>query len=613
MSVGTFAGEPVQQVKDKVHQLLVASGSGFPYAEPEKPVTSRSADDCVVALCDQWYFDYGESVWKAAAEKCLASMETYGEETRHQFELALNWVKQWACAHTHGLGSRVPWDSNYLIESLSDSTIYMSYYTIAHLLHRSLDGSKPGPLAILPADMDNAAWDYVLLGKPLPAGHSKAKEMEILRRSYQYWYPVDVRSSGKDLIQNHLTFFIYIHSALFPESDWPRAVRINGHLLLNGEKMSKSTGNMLTLSESCRLYGADATRIVLADASDGMDDANFGTQTADAAVRNLHTLMEWIVGAKQALAKLEEAPSGSVQIDDIVLCAADMPFTTADRIFDAEMDDLVLKTAEDYDRTMYRNALKNGFYSFVNLRNWYVEFTSTRGMNPALVRKWIERQVLLITPIAPHWAEHVWQTIMGNTGSVMDLRLPADMPTATNHSLLMAGDYVRKLAKAVRDADIALQKRSSKKKKKTAADHTPVVDAPKSLDVFIASGFSSWQETVISVLKENYDASSKTFDDKALVAAMGKKGVLKNKKAMPFANEIKKRVDLIGSAAFDRALQFNEADLVSEAASYLKSSLGFARVNVIRTDAVGDGLTDAQTRAAQSAVPGEPGILITSH
>ncbi|KAJ2579164.1 cytosolic leucyl tRNA synthetase, partial [Coemansia sp. RSA 1804] len=147
----------------------------------------------------------------------------------------------------------------------------------------------------------------------------KAKEMGILRRSYQYWYPVDLRSTGRDLVQNHMIFFIYIHSALFPESEWPRAVRINGHLLLNGEKMSKSTGNMLTLSESCRLYGADATRIVLADASDGMDDANFGTQTADAAVRNLHTLMEWIDSAKQALAKLEETASGSVQIDDIVL------------------------------------------------------------------------------------------------------------------------------------------------------------------------------------------------------------------------------------------------------------------------------------------------------
>ena len=29
---------------------------------------------------------------------------------------------------------RVPWDEQYLVESLSDSTIYMAYYTVAHLL-----------------------------------------------------------------------------------------------------------------------------------------------------------------------------------------------------------------------------------------------------------------------------------------------------------------------------------------------------------------------------------------------------------------------------------------------------------------------------------------------
>lgn len=29
---------------------------------------------------------------------------------------------------------RLPWDPTYLIESLSDSTIYMAYYTVAHFL-----------------------------------------------------------------------------------------------------------------------------------------------------------------------------------------------------------------------------------------------------------------------------------------------------------------------------------------------------------------------------------------------------------------------------------------------------------------------------------------------
>lgn len=50
--------------------------------------------------------------------------------------------------------------------------------------------------------------------------------------------------SGKDLINNHLTFALYNHTAIWAkdQSKWPRAMRTNGHLLLNAEKMSKQTG-----------------------------------------------------------------------------------------------------------------------------------------------------------------------------------------------------------------------------------------------------------------------------------------------------------------------------------------------------------------------------------
>ena len=35
---------------------------------------------------------------------------------------------------SYGLGSKLPWDQQFLVESLSDSTIYMAYYTVANLL-----------------------------------------------------------------------------------------------------------------------------------------------------------------------------------------------------------------------------------------------------------------------------------------------------------------------------------------------------------------------------------------------------------------------------------------------------------------------------------------------
>ncbi|XP_049989861.1 leucine--tRNA ligase, cytoplasmic-like, partial [Alexandromys fortis] len=117
--------------------------------EPEKQVMSRSADECVVALCDQWYLDYGEESWKKETFQCLKNMETFCEESRKNFEASLDWLQEHACSRTYGLGTRLPWDEQWLIESLSDSTIYMAYYTVAHLLQgNDLQGQAESPLGI---------------------------------------------------------------------------------------------------------------------------------------------------------------------------------------------------------------------------------------------------------------------------------------------------------------------------------------------------------------------------------------------------------------------------------------------------------------------------------
>ena len=71
MLVGEFKGEPVQEAKNKVRESMIAQSLAIAYAEPEGLVISRSADECVVALMDQWYLDYGEPSWKAQAEKCV--------------------------------------------------------------------------------------------------------------------------------------------------------------------------------------------------------------------------------------------------------------------------------------------------------------------------------------------------------------------------------------------------------------------------------------------------------------------------------------------------------------------------------------------------------------
>ena len=69
MLVRDFKGEPVQEAKAKVRAQMIEGRVAFAYAEPEGLVISRSGDECVVALIDQWYMDYGEESWKVVAEK----------------------------------------------------------------------------------------------------------------------------------------------------------------------------------------------------------------------------------------------------------------------------------------------------------------------------------------------------------------------------------------------------------------------------------------------------------------------------------------------------------------------------------------------------------------
>lgn len=86
-------------------------------------------------------------------------------------------------------------------------------------------------------------WDYVFdqTDRYDEEKHKIEKnKLDKLRREFNFWYAVDLRSSGKDLIQNHLTYFLYNHVAMWPNdpSKWPKSVRANGHLLLNNEKVN---------------------------------------------------------------------------------------------------------------------------------------------------------------------------------------------------------------------------------------------------------------------------------------------------------------------------------------------------------------------------------------
>lgn len=59
--VGPYAGKRIQDVKKLIQNELLERKEAVFYMEPEKKIIARSGEECVVALCDQWYLDYGMS------------------------------------------------------------------------------------------------------------------------------------------------------------------------------------------------------------------------------------------------------------------------------------------------------------------------------------------------------------------------------------------------------------------------------------------------------------------------------------------------------------------------------------------------------------------------
>ena len=283
---------------------------------------------------------------------------------------------------------------------MSDSTIYMAYYTIAHLLQNGvLNGSEIGPLGIKPEDLNDEVWEYVFKKGKYPEGCKVAEEhLQLMRKEFEYWYPMDLRVSGKDLIRNHLTMSLYNHDAIWEDhTKMPRSYFCNGYVLVNGQKMSKSVGNFLTIRDCIDKYGVDATRMALADAGDSLDDSNFDELVANSAILRLFILEKWI---SEELKK--NVPEGKLDFSK-------QPQPDLwDQIFNNELNYAVEQTTKSYNEMRFKLALKHGFFELQTLKEDYL-IAKGGKQNPFMLLKYIQTQLTLINPFCPHFAEYCWE------------------------------------------------------------------------------------------------------------------------------------------------------------------------------------------------------------
>ncbi len=275
---GSYRGMKVSEAKPTVVEEMKGGGVLAVMMELPQRVVCKCGTRCYVKILEnQWFLNYSDPAWKEKTKSLIRRANVYPEQSLEWYYSTIDWLRNWSCARRSGMGTKLPWDKEWIVETLSDSTIYMAFYTISQLVNAErvkFDQLVP------------EVFDYVLLGIGSEAHVAKLSGIDLrllraMRTEFLYWYPVDLRNSAKELIPNHLTFFAFHHAAMFEEAQWPVGFSVNGMIEIEGQKMSKSRNIFVTWRQALELYGADALRATLALAADGMDDADWKSKNAE--------------------------------------------------------------------------------------------------------------------------------------------------------------------------------------------------------------------------------------------------------------------------------------------------------------------------------------------
>ena len=232
----------------------------------------------------------------------------------------------------------------------------------------------------------------------IPKWYYIPQVLENIKKEFQYYYPVNARHSGRDLVPNHLTFFIFNHLAIFPKKYWPEEIVVNGSVLMDGKKMSKSMGNIIPLRDAIKIHGADSIRLAILISAELLQDADFNQE----AVR----------GIKNKLENMIDECTKYRAVRYTVLMQED-------RWIQSRLQQLISKTTFSIQKMRLREALHHILYEFESDLQWYIKRIEAKNRtdNLGIMHDIFSARVTMMSPFAPYISEEMWSKL-GNQSLV---------------------------------------------------------------------------------------------------------------------------------------------------------------------------------------------------
>lgn len=559
-NTGEFEGRRVADVRDEViEKLLNENIADKLYEFAEKPVICRCGAKCVVKeLHDQWFVKYSDKEWTQKAYDCLEQLDVVPNEIRSNFEYYLDWLEDWACSRRLGLGTHMPWDEKWLIEPLTDSTIYMAYYTIAKYMKD-----------INAEDLNDAFFNKVFLDKDGANDGSVNKIpediTEKIQKEFQYWYPLNWRLSAKDLVGNHLSFHMFHHAAIFPQKYWPKGITVFGMGLLEGQKMSSSKGNVILLSEAIDKYGADTVRLFLMSSAEPWQDFDWREKEVNGIQRRLEAISEFpqkvesLIGEPLKLSIENNAPIVEKPINKWIISQINRKISTA---------------TDALEKFQTRKALQSSLFLFRKDVDYYLNRITIIGEEEKetliyIVNTWIR----LLSPFIPYATEEIWDTYNDDDVFISTLDWPVVCEDLIDEKIEKSEEIVQDLAKDIKEI-IKITKSN-----------------PEVVHLYTAP---SWKYEVYNIAQEVGKPNIGEIIHKAMDA-----NLCDNKKELSkFATKAGKNFNKINYVGV-----VDEVSVITDAREYLESEIG-AKIEVY------DKPTYDPQNKAQNASPYKPAIYL---
>ncbi|MEM1626399.1 MAG: leucine--tRNA ligase [Sulfolobaceae archaeon] len=425
-----IVGKRVPDARQTVRELLKRLGTYLQIFEIYNgPIFCRCGSEIVVKVIhDQPFIDYEIPEWKSKVLKSLNKIDFMPPDSKKEVERVIFDLKKRAFTRSRGLGVPLPWDSTQIIDSLSDSTIYTVLYTIIHKIR----GMK----------LSDSFWDYILLdiGNPEKVAIENNINIQTLieiKNEFKYWYPVDSRHTGKDLLYNHIPYYLYNHIELLGENNLPRSIVVNGFVKVGGKKMSKSFRNIYPLDKAIREHGVDPIRVALATTSDLYYDNEFDEGN--------------VKGIREQLLKIRDIITYSLKVQGV------SDLTTADLWISTKMRMYIRIIRELYENFKLRELSNKLFYEIYNDIKDYLELTNGKP-NYKIIRKIIENWIILFSPIVPHLAEELWH--LTHESLVVNSKFPDENELLQDEIALYKIEYIKYIINRIKEVEDELKRKA---------------------------------------------------------------------------------------------------------------------------------------------------------